>query len=811
MSVAQYGKKFPILLRLRNPRGEVELLETIGKGNYGYVYKVCILPSHGKGKLLKRESELTAVKVVFLKEDEIKETLLEMEILQACSHPNITAFYDCFLKGLDLWICMEFCGAGSVDSIYRSTVDHAYGVALKKSVSENVIASILYESLLALEYLHTKVALIHRDIKSGNLLLTVDGKVKLADFGVSAQLEDFGGKANTFIGTPYWMAPEVIACDPDSDTASRAYYTDKSDIWSIGITAIEIAEKNPPLSDIHPMQALKLIAKSDIGFAKPKNFSKPFVDFVMSCLVKDPQRRPSATEILQHPFMVQAAQLDRGAILSSIVAIVQRIKEKKKAGLDVTEADEEEIAAGHSSLSSKSSQQTPALSATLKSAKNVFNIGQPTAPKSPSQDHAPPALLAAPITLSSNDATLQHSVVSFAEFPAIVNHVSEGSSQIFEPIGLTSIASELCTADFLDGQYILIGTERGLFYLDITRPTQKVPIPIIHDVRFAQIQILHEYNALVALSGKHSHIRQYSLSSIRKLILYVEGHPVNSVANSNTKVPMQQVQIGQKARDDYEYLRGNLLKDETALVTEWTNDYIKIPETRDSKHFLVEITEATAFLAITFFQGITLFRWAVSPYNKFMKVKSFWVPETPQFVSFVQDGLTAVDLFIGYTSELNRVSISDSKVTELVVHKEMKSKGMTKPRWQSIRQIPYSDAKLEQLLRESSKALGGPTLARLSVTMSERYFLGTYHRLTKVVDAKAHPMVGAGVGGWKDGVMWSEPPVLQILRPLQHVMSCGKNNIEIVEWKTASLKQRLSLDPGSSFKVLAQRHGYTLV
>lgn len=115
-----------------------------------------------------------------------------MEILQSCSHIHITKYFGCFLKGLDLWIAMEFCGAGSVDSIYRT---------LKRPVSEDAIASMIYESLLALEYLHTKVALIHRDIKAGNLLLTVDGVIKLADFGVSAQLQTLHGRANTFIGT----------------------------------------------------------------------------------------------------------------------------------------------------------------------------------------------------------------------------------------------------------------------------------------------------------------------------------------------------------------------------------------------------------------------------------------------------------------------------------------------------------------------------------------------------------------------------------------------------------------------------------
>ncbi|KAI8827284.1 kinase-like domain-containing protein, partial [Fimicolochytrium jonesii] len=286
MSIQAYGKKFPILLRTPSPRGQVELLETIGKGNYGYVYK---------GRLTATK-EISAVKVVFLKEDELRETLLEMEILRGCDHPNITRYMGCFLKGLDLWICMEFCGGGALDSIYR---------AIRKPLTEDQIGSILYESVMGLDYLHTKVALIHRDIKAGNVLLTEQGECKLADFGVSAKLSNVGGRARTFIGTPYWMAPEVIMTDPESATHSSASYDAKADIWSIGITAIEIAEKNPPLSDIHPMRALYLIPNSDLGLAKPKNWSKTFQDFIAVCLIKDPIKRPSAAQLLQHPFMVK--------------------------------------------------------------------------------------------------------------------------------------------------------------------------------------------------------------------------------------------------------------------------------------------------------------------------------------------------------------------------------------------------------------------------------------------------------------------------------------------------------------------------
>lgn len=305
---------------MSNPRGQVELLETIGKGNYGYVYK---------GRLLTRDV-ITAVKVVMLKEDEIKETLLEMEILQACSHPNITSFMGCYLKGLDLWICMEYCGAGSLDTFYRK---------IKQGITEDEIACILYETLLALNYLHTEAALIHRDIKAGNLLLTDSGMVKLADFGVSAQLDRVGGTAHTFIGTPYWMAPEVIMTEDSSDV-----YTCKADIWSVGITAIEMAEKNPPLSDIHPMRALKLIPTSNIGLAKPKLFSKPFVDFVSACLVKNPLKRPTAAEILEHPFLINGKSLDRAALLTNLVQKMADAKASKvvNGAAPVSHDDEDE-------------------------------------------------------------------------------------------------------------------------------------------------------------------------------------------------------------------------------------------------------------------------------------------------------------------------------------------------------------------------------------------------------------------------------------------------------------------------------------
>jgi hypothetical protein len=604
------------------------------------------------------------------------------------------------------------------------------------------------------------------------------------------------------------MAPEVIQCDPDSKTAGSASYTDKSDIWSLGITAIEIAEKNPPLSDIHPMQALTMIASHDIAFSNKKEFTKLFVEFVMSMIVKNPTKRPTSTQCLAHPFMVQASNLPRDEILMEVVNKMLVIKEKKKKGLEITEEDEigapQAQKESENATSEVSANPTDSLN---KKAKSIMGhlISQSRFATKNSNG-------ASNISGSSTDGA---SIPSISEFPTVANNVQEGITCIFEPVILTTL-HEILTADFLDGKYILIGTEKGLFYLDIQKPSLKVPIPLIADIRFRQIQVLAEYNVLIALSGKHDHIRQYSLGSIRKLILFIEGNESSVIAKTNTNIPMQSIQLGQTAVTEYDYLNQSSETEEELLMS-WANDYVKILNTRDTREFIVELTEATAYLCILG-QGITLFRWAVEPYKKFMKIKSFWVPETPKFVTLTNDGMSVTELFVGYSSEFSRVGIHDSKVTELKTHKEMKAKASGKQRWQSFVQIPFTEARLEQILKENSRstvnrklaALTGPTLSR-PTNVSDRYFLGTYHRLTKVVDKNSFPMIGSGVGGWKDGVMWSELPIKQILRPLQHVITVGKNTIEIVEWKSAGLRQRMTIESSCNFRVLSSSHGQTLI
>ncbi|AWP16253.1 putative traf2 and NCK-interacting protein kinase-like [Scophthalmus maximus] len=274
-------------LSFQDPAGIFELVELVGNGTYGQVYK---------GRHVKT-GQLAAIKVMDVTGDEEEEIKAEINMLKKYSHHrNIATYYGAFIKknppGIDdqLWLVMEFCGAGSVTDLIKNTKGN--------SLKEEWTAYICREILRGLTHLHQH-KVIHRDIKGQNVLLTENAEVKLVDFGVSAQLDRTVGRRNTFIGTPYWMAPEVIACDENPD----ATYDFKSDLWSLGITAIEMAEGAPPLCDMHPMRALFLIPRNPAPRLKSKKWSKKFQSFIESCLVKSHNQRPSTEQLLKHPFI----------------------------------------------------------------------------------------------------------------------------------------------------------------------------------------------------------------------------------------------------------------------------------------------------------------------------------------------------------------------------------------------------------------------------------------------------------------------------------------------------------------------------
>uniref|UniRef100_A0A7N8Y5F6 non-specific serine/threonine protein kinase n=1 Tax=Mastacembelus armatus TaxID=205130 RepID=A0A7N8Y5F6_9TELE len=253
-----------------DPLEDYELIQRIGCGTYGDVFKARNI----------RTSELAAIKIVKLDPgDDISSIQQEITMMRECKHKNIVAYFGSYHRNTKLWICMEYCGGGSLQDIYHGT-------------------SLFFQGLY---HLH-ETGKMHRDIKGANILLTERGDVKLADFGVAAEISASVAKRKSFIGTPYWMAPEVAAVE------KKGGYNHLCDIWAVGITAIELAELQPPMFDLHPMRALMLMSKSSFQPPKLKDKSKwsaGFQSFVKMALIKNPRKRPSAETLLQHPFVTQ--------------------------------------------------------------------------------------------------------------------------------------------------------------------------------------------------------------------------------------------------------------------------------------------------------------------------------------------------------------------------------------------------------------------------------------------------------------------------------------------------------------------------
>ncbi|XP_058808157.1 serine/threonine-protein kinase 10 isoform X2 [Phymastichus coffea] len=258
-----------------------DMVGELGDGAFGKVYKA----QH------KATQQLAAAKMCALEgEDDLSDFMIEIDILAECKHPNVVELHEAYFIEGKLWMLIEYCDGGAVDSIM---------VELEKALTETQIAFICQQMCKGLAFLH-KAKVIHRDLKAGNVLLTMAGGVKIADFGVSAKNKYTLQKRDTFIGTPYWMAPEVVLCETFRDKP----YDFKVDIWSLGITLIEFAQMEPPNHEMSPMRVLLKIQKSDPPkLEHPSRWSKDFNDFIAKALIKDPTQRPNAEELLRHPFI----------------------------------------------------------------------------------------------------------------------------------------------------------------------------------------------------------------------------------------------------------------------------------------------------------------------------------------------------------------------------------------------------------------------------------------------------------------------------------------------------------------------------
>ncbi|KEQ60326.1 Pkinase-domain-containing protein [Aureobasidium melanogenum CBS 110374] len=336
----------------------------IGGGSFGKVYK----------GVEKRTGQAVAIKVIDVEnaEDEVDDIIQEISILSGLNSPYTTKYYGSYLKGSDLWIIMEYCSGGSCGNLMRPG-----------SIPEDYIIIIIRELLMGLEYLHNDNKL-HRDIKAANILLGSNGQVKLADFGVSGQLSATMTKKNTFVGTPFWMAPEVI---------KQSGYDHKADIWSLGITALELAYGEPPYADIHPMKVLFLIPKNPPPQLEG-DFSQSFKDFVNLCLRKEPKERPSAKELLKHPWIRRAKRT------TYLTELIERY-ERWQARHGGREEDDEDVRDASPPRSSEEedlwdfgtvrplSRRAPGLKVMNEAAMNTRNQTTVPEPQSPTKQSAP--------------------------------------------------------------------------------------------------------------------------------------------------------------------------------------------------------------------------------------------------------------------------------------------------------------------------------------------------------------------------------------------------------------------------------------
>ena len=279
-----------IIEKKEDPENLFTILQKVGQGNYGSVYKV---QNNISGEIL-------AAKVCKIESNNKESFYKEINMLKQCDSPYILKYYSSYIKNNTIWIILEFCDGGSLLDIMRIT---------NKFYTEKEIASIIKMVLKGLQFLHAQRK-IHRDIKAGNILLTDEGVAKLGDFGVSAQLTNSISKKISKIGTPYWMSPEVI---------SQKSYDSKCDIWSLGITCIELAEGEPPYSEVRTFLVMKKILNNPPkGLTNPNLWSNDFNDFVQKCLIFNPSQRPTAAQLLNHSF-IKNNNLGKGIIIQRLI------------------------------------------------------------------------------------------------------------------------------------------------------------------------------------------------------------------------------------------------------------------------------------------------------------------------------------------------------------------------------------------------------------------------------------------------------------------------------------------------------------
>lgn len=284
---------------LPDPDNRFDLQEVIGTGVCSKVYRA----------FDKEGNRSVAVKCQRYENEMVHYINEEYRVLRDFStHPNLPAFYGVYRKKFttaqpdEIWFILELCEGGSVIDIIRSLQ------TINKRVTEEHLSYILREIAKAVLHLHDN-KVIHRDIRGSNILMTKDGEIKLCDFGLSADVKSTDGRRSTFIGSPSWMAPEVVACSKGERNSIG--YESRAEVWALGITAIELADGKPPFADMHPTRAMfQILRNPPPTLYRQSLWSQNFNDFIAECLEKNPDHRPFLGEIMEHPFFTELPEND---------------------------------------------------------------------------------------------------------------------------------------------------------------------------------------------------------------------------------------------------------------------------------------------------------------------------------------------------------------------------------------------------------------------------------------------------------------------------------------------------------------------
>uniref|UniRef100_A0A8C5DVX0 non-specific serine/threonine protein kinase n=1 Tax=Gouania willdenowi TaxID=441366 RepID=A0A8C5DVX0_GOUWI len=709
---------------LRDPAGIFELVEVVGNGTYGQVYK---------GRHVKT-GQLAAIKVMEVTEEEEEEIKLEINMLKSYSHHrNIATYYGAFIRkgpaGQDhqLWLVMEYCGAGSVTDLVKKTK----GNCLK----EDWIAYICREVLRC------------HICKAFPLLLST------VDFGVSAQLDKTIGRRNTFIGTPYWMAPEVIACDENPE----ATYDYRSDLWSLGITALEMAEGAPPLCDMHPMRALFLIPRNPPPKLKSKKWSKRFLSFVDSCLIKNHLHRPLTDVLLRHAFIRDLVNERQVRIM--LKDHLDRTRKKREKGKEKSQQQRQQLAEQERYKQQlladrhKRIQQQQEQRQKFEDVSDVYSLVSLQFSKHQQICEWIRALQLQTITICEGHTEfISAAFISFIKEhlrrvghlisgcrgdPIRQEHHRKGSVVNVNPTNIRpqSDAPEIrkykkkFTAEVLCaglwGVNLLVGTENGLWLLD--RSGQGKVYSLISRRRFQQMEVLEGLNVLITISGKKNKLRLYYLSWLR-----------NKILHNDPEVEKRQG---------------------------WTS----VGDLEGCVHYKVVRYEKIKFLVIALKNAVEVFAWAPKPYHKFMAFKSFRsLPQKPLSVDLTVEEGQRLKVIYGSLSGFHAIDVDSGTPFDLYLPTHIQG---------SIR--PHAIIIL-------------PNKAGTEVLVcyeDEGVYIDTYGRITK------------------DTVLqWGEMPASVAYLQSNQVMGWGEKAIELRSANTGNLEGVFMHKKAQKLKFLCERN-----